>query len=95
MVNNVLRKFRRHCKWAGKKPIGKLNIHTLRKCAGQNWADYLPMNVVKEFQNFDNFEDFVEEEARRLEFLYLENAPKTKRKKKKGKFRDPIDDLEI
>lgn len=48
MVNNVLRNFKGHYKRAGIKPVGKLTIHTLRKCAGQNWADYLPMNVVKE-----------------------------------------------
>jgi integrase len=48
MVNNVLRNFRHHCKRAGIKPVGKFTIHTLRKCAGQNWADHLPMNVVKE-----------------------------------------------
>lgn len=35
---------------AGTKPVGKLtiHIHTLRKSCGQNWADDLPMNVVKE-----------------------------------------------
>jgi len=48
LVNNILRNFKKHYKRAGIKPIGKLTIHTLRKCAGQNWADHLPMNVVKE-----------------------------------------------
>lgn len=48
MVNNVLRNFKSHYRRAGIKPIGSLTVHTLRKCAGQNWADYLPMNVVKE-----------------------------------------------
>lgn len=48
MVNNVLRDFKKHCKRAGIKPTGKLTIHTLRKSCGQNWADHLPMNVVKE-----------------------------------------------
>lgn len=48
MVNNVLREFKKHCKRAGIKPTGKLSIHTLRKSCGQNWADHLPMNVVKE-----------------------------------------------
>lgn len=33
---------------AGIKPVGKLTIHTPRKSCGQNWADHLPMNVVKE-----------------------------------------------
>ena len=48
MVNNVLRDFKEHFKRAGIKPVAKLTIHTLRKSCGQNWADYLPMNVVKE-----------------------------------------------
>jgi integrase len=48
MVNNVLRNFKSHYKRAGIKPVGSLTVHTLRKCAGQNWADHLPMNVVKE-----------------------------------------------
>jgi len=48
LVNNILRNFKKHYKRAGIKPVGKLTIHTLRKCAGQNWADHLPMNVVKE-----------------------------------------------
>lgn len=48
MINNVLRNFKGRCKRTGIQPIGTLTIHTLRKCAGQNWADYLPMNVVKE-----------------------------------------------
>jgi integrase len=47
--NNTLRSFKRDIKRAGIKPVGALNIHTLRKNAGQNWADNLPMNVVKEF----------------------------------------------
>jgi integrase len=49
MINNVLRNFQSHVKRAGIKPVGKFTIHTLRKCCGQNWADNLPMNVVKEF----------------------------------------------
>lgn len=48
LVNNVLRKFKKYFKRAGIKPVGKFTVHTLRKNAGQNWADYLPMNVVKE-----------------------------------------------
>lgn len=48
MVNNVLRDFNAHCRRAGIKPVGKLTVHTLRKSCGQNWADHLPMNVVKE-----------------------------------------------
>jgi integrase len=48
MINNVLGDFRSHIKRAGIKPVGKLTIHTLWKSCGQNWADYLAMNVVKE-----------------------------------------------
>jgi len=47
--NNTLRSFKRDVKRAGIVPVGVLTIHTLRKNAGQNWADCLPMNVVKEF----------------------------------------------
>lgn len=54
VVNNVLRNFKSHIKRAGIKPIGKLTVHTLRKCCGQNWADYLPMNVVKELMGHSN-----------------------------------------
>lgn len=54
MINNVLRNFEAHYKRAGIKPVGKLTIHTLRKCAGQNWADNLPMNVVKELMGHSN-----------------------------------------
>ncbi|OHB52628.1 MAG: hypothetical protein A2Y12_03670 [Planctomycetes bacterium GWF2_42_9] len=48
MVNNVGRELSRHLKNAGIKLDGKFSIHTLRKSCGQNWADVLPMNVVKE-----------------------------------------------
>ena len=34
--------------------MGKLTIHTLRKSCGQNWADNLPMNVVKELMGHSN-----------------------------------------
>jgi integrase len=36
-------------KRAGIKPVGELTVPTIRKCAGQNWADYMPINVVKEW----------------------------------------------
>ena len=48
-ANNTLSNFKRHVKRTGIKPVGALNIHTLRKNACQNWADQLPMNVTKEF----------------------------------------------
>jgi len=46
MVKNVLKNFKSRCKRTGIKPMNKLTIHTLRKSYGQNWPDYLPMNVV-------------------------------------------------
>jgi len=48
MLLNAGREFRRHQRKAGIKPTGSLTIHTLRKCAGKNWADVLPPHVVKE-----------------------------------------------
>jgi len=60
MVNNVLRDFKRHFKWAGIKPVAKLTIHTLRKSCGQNWADKLPMNVLKELMGHSNVKTTLE-----------------------------------
>lgn len=48
MVNNTLRSIRVHAKRAGLKLDGVLTIHCFRKSCGQNWANHLPMNVVKE-----------------------------------------------
>lgn len=48
MINNVLRDFRCHAKRAGIRPEGVFNVHCLRKSCGQNWADHLPIHVVKE-----------------------------------------------
>ena len=48
MVNNVRRTFHIHLRRAGIKATAKLSLHTLRKSCCQNWADRLPMNVVKE-----------------------------------------------
>jgi len=47
-MNNVRREIRRHAKNAGIKDFGKITVHCFRKSCGQNWADNLPMNVVKE-----------------------------------------------
>lgn len=60
MINNVLRDFKSHYTRAGIKAVGKLIIHTLRKSAGQNWADYLPMNVVKELMGHSKAETTLE-----------------------------------
>ena len=54
VVNNVLRNFKSHVRRAGIVPVGNFSVHTLRKCCGQNWADYLPMNVVKELMGHSN-----------------------------------------
>ncbi len=48
LVNNTLISLRRHAKWAGLKLDGPLTMHGFRKSCGQNWANHLPMNVVKE-----------------------------------------------
>ncbi len=48
MVNNVNRELLRHVKWAGWEPTGRFSMHCFRKSCGQNWANHLPMNVVKE-----------------------------------------------
>ena len=48
MVNNVVRFVRVHAKRASLRLEGSLTIHCFRKSCGQNWADHLPMNVVKE-----------------------------------------------
>jgi integrase len=47
MVNNVGRDFKIHAKRAGLQFDGAFTIHTFRKTCAQNWADYLPANVVK------------------------------------------------
>jgi integrase len=47
MVNNVGRDFKAHAKRAGLRFNGSFTIHTFRKTCAQNWADYLPANVVK------------------------------------------------
>jgi len=49
MVNNVNRDIKQHLKKAGIKiPPGKsFSIHTLRKCAGKNWANELPTHVTQ------------------------------------------------
>jgi integrase len=60
MVNNVLRDFKRHFKRGGIKPVAKLTVHTLRKSCGQNWADHLPMNVVKELMGHSKVETTLE-----------------------------------
>ena len=86
MVNNVLRSFKNHCRRAGIKPVGKLTIHTLRKSCGQNWADNLPMNVVKELMGHSKVETTLEfynqvdaqheEQAARVIQRLIENAGK-------------------
>ena len=49
MVNNVLRDIRSHTRRAGICLDGALTVHAFRKSCGQNWADHLPLNVVREF----------------------------------------------
>jgi len=48
MLLNAGREFQRHVKKAEIKPTGSLSLHTVRRCAGKNWADVLPPHVTKE-----------------------------------------------
>lgn len=55
--NNVIRNFHRRVLWAGIETNNKeLTVHVLRKCCGQNWANVLPMNVVKEFMGHSSID---------------------------------------
>ena len=57
LANNVLRDFQRRVEQAGIDTAGKnLTVHTLRKCCIQNWANSLPMNVVKELAGHSDIE---------------------------------------
>ncbi|UCC99600.1 MAG: site-specific integrase [Phycisphaerales bacterium] len=56
MVNNVRRGFRGHAKRAGLRFNGAFSIHTFRKSCAQNWADYLPPNVVKFYLGHSSME---------------------------------------
>jgi integrase len=50
-----------HYHRAGIKPAGKLTVHTLRKCCGQNWADAgLPINVVQKLMGHSKPETTLE-----------------------------------
>jgi integrase len=56
-ANNIIRNFHRRVLWAGIEPNGKeLTVHVLRKCCGQNWANTLPMNVVKAFMGHSSID---------------------------------------
>jgi len=56
-ANNVIRNFHRRIKQAGIDPGGKkLTVHVLRKCCCQNWANELPMNVVRELAGHADIE---------------------------------------
>ena len=49
MLNNTLRDFRRHAKWAGIEDPEGLTVHTLRKSCGVNWANHLPTHVTQAY----------------------------------------------
>jgi integrase len=49
MLNNTLRDFRRHAKWAGIEDPQVLTVHTLRKSCGVNWANHLPTHVTQAY----------------------------------------------
>ncbi|MHC4122441.1 MAG: tyrosine-type recombinase/integrase [Planctomycetota bacterium] len=56
-MNNVIKKFHRREKRAEIKTEGKkLTVHILRKCCIQNWANSVPMNVVKELAGHSSIE---------------------------------------
>lgn len=48
LLNNWLRGMQVHVRKAGIQLRGAFTMHALRKSCGQNWANHLPMNVVKE-----------------------------------------------
>ena len=60
IVNNVLRDVRSHAKRVGMKLDGVLTVHAFRKSCGQNWANHLPMNVVKEFMGHSDIKTTAE-----------------------------------
>lgn len=60
VVNNVMRDVRSHAKRAGLKLDGTLTIHSFRKSCGQNWANNLPMNVVKEYMGLSEIKTTAE-----------------------------------
>ena len=45
--DHVRRELKNHARRAGIRFNAKFSIHTFRKTCAQNWADYLPPNVVK------------------------------------------------
>ena len=56
-ANNVIKKFHRRERQADIDTVGKkLTVHILRKCCLQNWANVLPMNVVKDFAGHSSIE---------------------------------------
>ena len=56
-ANNTLRGFKQRVRRAGIETWTlTLTVHDLRKCCGQNWADVLPMNVVKELMGHSNIQ---------------------------------------
>lgn len=57
LANNTITNFHRRVKQAGIETSGKkLTVHVLRKCCIQNWANVLPMNVVKELAGHSDIE---------------------------------------
>jgi len=56
-ANNIIRNFHRRVLWAGIETGSKeFTVHVLRKCCIQNWANELPMNVVKEFSGHSSID---------------------------------------
>jgi len=75
--NNVIRNFHRRVLWAGIEPKDKeLTVHVLRKCCGQNWANTLPINVVKEFMGHSSV-DTTEKFYSTVDDEHFDRATKT------------------
>jgi integrase len=54
LMNNVIRDIRRHATLVGLSNSDALTVHCFRKSCIQNWANHLPMNVVKELAGHAN-----------------------------------------
>ena len=87
-ANNVIREFHRRVQWVEIDPDGKeLTVHVLRKCCGRNWADSLPMNVVKSFlghadiSTTEKFYSIVDDEHLSKATATMNNLLKTEPKK--------------
>ena len=54
LANNMVRNIRRQAAQAGLPGADSLTVHCMRKSCIQNWANHLPMNVIKELAGHAN-----------------------------------------